>query len=247
MQRSVPENEPPPLPPNSELRVIGKSTPRLDGVLKVTGRASYTADVQLPGMLYASLVTSRTPHARIKSVDLRAAQAHPGVRAVHVVNRVLGVAVLRDKSWRRRTNFRSCASPASPSPRWPRLPRRAADEAAALVRVEYEPLPFVVDVDDARQPDAPLVYPGPADQPKTAGGGGGPKNLPQHGNVHGPAIGQRGDVEAGFKQADVVVEAEFRTQVQTHCALETHGVVADWRSRWPDRLCLDSVHLQRAR
>ena len=229
VQRSVPENEPPPLPPNSELRVIGKSTPRLDGVLKVTGRARYTADVQLPGMLYASLVTSSKPHARIKSVDMRAAQAHPGVRAVHVVNRVLGVAVLRDKSLETPDKYPVVRFAGQPIAAVAATSQAGADEAVALVRVEYEPLPFVVDVDAARQPNAPPVYPGPADQPKTAGGGGGPKNLPQHGNVHGPAIGQRGEVEAGFKQADVVVEAEFRTQVQTHCSLETHGVVADWR------------------
>ncbi len=103
--RAVPENEPPPLPPNSELRVVGKPVPRLDGVLKVTGRARYSADVQLPGMLHASVVTSKLPHARIKSIDMRAAQAHPGVRAVHVVKRVLGVAVLRDKSMEMPADF----------------------------------------------------------------------------------------------------------------------------------------------
>src|SRR5215469_5559401 len=98
VSRAVAENEPPPLSPNSDLRVVGKPVPRIDGALKVTGRARYTADMQLPGMLYASVATSRLPHARVKSIDMRAAQAHPGVRAVHVVKRVLGVAVLRDKS-----------------------------------------------------------------------------------------------------------------------------------------------------
>jgi xanthine dehydrogenase YagR molybdenum-binding subunit len=229
IERPVPENEPPPLPPNKELRVVGKRTSRLDGVLKVTGRAKYTADVQMPGMLYASVVTSTMPHARIKSIDMRAAQTHPGVKAVHVVKRVLGVAVLRDKSLETPSNYPIVRFAGQPLAAVAATSQTAADEAAALVSVEYEPMPFVVDVDDARQPNAPLIYPGPADQPKTAGGGGGPKNLPQHGNVHGPAIDRRGDVDAGFKQADVIVEAEFRTHVQTHCALETHGVVADWR------------------
>ena len=230
VSRAVAENEPPPLSPNSDLQVVGKPVPRIDGALKVTGRARYTADTQLPGMLYASVATSRLPHARVKSIDMRAAQAHPGVRAVHVVKRVLGVAVLRDKSAEMPTDYPIVRFAGQPIAAVAAVSQTAADEAAALIRVEYEPLPFVVDVDEARKPDAPLVYPGPADQPHTAGGGGGLQNLPQQGNVHGPARNKRGNVETGFKQADVMVEAEFRTQVQTHCALETHGMVADWRS-----------------
>jgi xanthine dehydrogenase YagR molybdenum-binding subunit len=94
-------------------------------------------------------------------------------------------------------------------------------------------LPFVVDMEKARQPDAPLVFTGKAEQAGTAGGGGGPRNVPQHGNVRGPAKQSRGDVEKGFAEADLIVEGEYRTQVQTHSALETHGLVADWK---PDQL-----------
>ena len=55
-------------------------------------------------------------------------------------------------------------------------------------------------------------------------------NLPLNGNVRGPAISRRGDVTQGFAEADVVVEGEYRTQVQTHCCLEPHAIVADWRA-----------------
>src|SRR5207244_2916308 len=75
---------------------------------------------------------------------------------------------------------------------------------------------------------------GPVEQPATAGGGGAPPGLPQNGNVRGPNKGSLllppvGDVDQGFAEADVVVEGEYRTQVQTHVPMETHGIVADWR------------------
>jgi xanthine dehydrogenase YagR molybdenum-binding subunit len=85
--RRVPLDEPPPLPENAKLNAIGKSVPRFDAVQKVTGGARYTFDVKLPGMLYARRVVSTTPHARVKSIDTSAAERHPGVRAVHVLER----------------------------------------------------------------------------------------------------------------------------------------------------------------
>jgi xanthine dehydrogenase YagR molybdenum-binding subunit len=98
------------------------------------------------------------------------------------------------------------------------------------VRVQYEAMPFVVDQQTARQPESPKVYPGPADQEGSAGGGGGPHDVKQTGNIHGPSVHTKGgDVDQGFKDADVVVEGRYITQVQTHSALETHGVVADWK------------------
>ena len=72
--RSVPSDTPPPLPVNSDLQVIGKPATRIDGRMKVTGQAKYTADIQLPGMLYAALVPATVPHAHIKSLDTSAAE-----------------------------------------------------------------------------------------------------------------------------------------------------------------------------
>src|SRR5262249_16893502 len=109
-----------------------------------------------------------------------------------------------------------------------------ADEAARLVEIEYEPMPFVVDADKARHPDAPSVFPGPADAEGSAGGGGGPKGVAQSGNVHGPKKAgpfgpPLGDAIEAMKKAEIVIDAVYRTQVQTHSALETHGVVADYK------------------
>src|SRR5260370_6622672 len=86
--RNVPPLEPPPLPANANLSVIGKSYPRLDAELKVTGKAVYTFDVHLPGMLHARRVVSTVAHARIKSIDTSAAETYPAVRAVHVLETI---------------------------------------------------------------------------------------------------------------------------------------------------------------
>ncbi len=222
-----PPDEPPAWPTNDHLKVVGKSQPRVDGRLKVTGRARYTADVQLPGMLFARRVVSPHPHARVTAIDTSAAERLPGVKAVHVVERNEG-AKLRNppKSAEKyplvRYAGQAVAGVAATT-------QAIADEAAKLVKVTYEPLPFVVDLDDARKDGAPLVYPGPVDMGGTAGGGGAAKGLPQQGNVRGPTRRDRGDVDKALASADFVVEGEFATQVQTHSALETHGVVADWR------------------
>ncbi len=98
VERTAPPDEPPPWPVNEKLSVVGKPTPRLDGRLKVTGRARYTADINLPGMLHARVVRSPHPHARVRSIDTSAAERAPGVRAVHVLEHLLGSAALDDPS-----------------------------------------------------------------------------------------------------------------------------------------------------
>lgn len=234
IERMIPADEPPPLPVNAELGCVGKSTPRLDGRLKVTGKARYTADVRLPGMLFAQVVTSRHPHARIRSVDTTQAASAPGVRAVYVLDRVLGNAELRDKSKELPAKFPIVRFAGQPIAAVAATTQAEADDAARLFKVEYEPLPFVIDEDEASRQGAPLVFPGAVDQSETAGGGGGPQGVRQKGNVRGPVKGgprgkPSGDIKKGFAEADVTIEGEFRTQVQTHSALETHGVVADWK------------------
>src|ERR1700751_5690067 len=95
-EREVPQDEPPPLPPNAELKYIGKPTERYDGPAKVMGKGKYTAEINLPGVLYARMVDASVPHGRIVSIDTSAAEKVPGVRAVHVIEHVYGVAELRD-------------------------------------------------------------------------------------------------------------------------------------------------------
>jgi xanthine dehydrogenase YagR molybdenum-binding subunit len=209
---------------------------RYDGVQKVSGRGKYTADVHLPGMLYAYMLGADVPHGRILSVDTSAAERYPGVKAVYVIEHDYGgIAELRDPKVEKPSRYPIVRYAGQPIAAVAATSQAVAEDAAELIQVKYDPMPFVVDRRDARQADAPLVFPGPADAAGSAGGGGGPKDVPQTGNVHGPEKKTKGDPEAGFKEADVIVEGEYFTQVQTHSALETHGVVADWK---PDELTI---------
>jgi len=228
-QREVPLDEPPPMPANADLTYIGKPTLRYDGPAKAMGTAKYTADVQLPGMLYARMVDATIPHGRIISVDTRAAEKLPGVRAVHVIEHVYGVAELRDSKEEMPSRYPVVRYAGQPIAGIAAISQQIANDAADLIKVQYDTIAFVVDRSDARADAAPLVFPGPADAAGSAGGGGGPKNVPQKGNVHGPQRKKVGDPEAGFAAADVIVEGEYYTQVQTHSALETHGFVVDWK------------------
>ncbi|MGD0635761.1 MAG: xanthine dehydrogenase family protein molybdopterin-binding subunit [Beijerinckiaceae bacterium] len=223
--RQVPADEPPALPPNAELAVIGKSVPRQNGRAKVTGATRYTVDVDLPGMLHSRILRSPLPHAEIQAIDISAAERHPGVRAVLLIARP------GDPN---QSILRYIGAPVAAVAA---VSAVAADEALRLIHVDYKPLPFVVDMDEARKPAAPLIYDiasAPGGHPS---GFPAPPNLPLDGNVRGPATSRRGDLTQGFVQADVIVEGEYRTQVQTHCCMEPHGLVADWR---PDGL---TVHI----
>jgi xanthine dehydrogenase YagR molybdenum-binding subunit len=229
VSREVPAGEPPALGGNETLKVIGKSVSRLDAAQKVTGTARFTFDVQLPGMLYGRIVSSTVPHARIKSIDFSVALAYPGVRAIHALDRLLMSAQLRDPSIEAdepypliRYNGQPIAAVAADT-------ARAAEAAVKLVRIDYELLPHVTELEDAIKDGAPLVYAGPTEQAATAGGGGAAAGLAQKGNLRGPSPNPpRGDIAKGFTEASVIVDAEYRTQIQTHVPMETHGLVADW-------------------
>ncbi len=228
-ERLVLLDEPPPLAPNAELTYIGKPTARYDGPAKAQGTGRYTADVNLPGMLYGRMIDATIPHGRILAIDTSAAEKLPGVRAVHVIEHVYGSAELRDPKQEAPSRYPVVRYAGQPIAAVAATTPQIAEDAAKLVQVKYDPLSFVVDRTDARADDAPVVFPGPADAAGSAGGGGGPKDVPQKGNVHGPQRKTQGDVERGFAEADVIVEGEYFTQVQTHSALETHGFVVDWK------------------
>ncbi|WP_395703853.1 xanthine dehydrogenase family protein molybdopterin-binding subunit [Aquabacterium sp.] len=215
--REVPADEPPPWPANDRLRCVGQAVPRHDGRAKVTGQARYTVDVRLPGLLHARMLRSPHAHARVRRLDLSRAAQHPGVR---------GVLALVEPGNAARDRLRYVGAPVAAVAA---VDVATAEQALRLIAVDYEPLPHVVELDAARAASAPRVY----DEGAAPGadGSGYPARpaLPIMGNVRGPSMDRRGDVAAGFAQADVVVEAEYRTQVQTHCCLEPHAVVADWR------------------
>jgi len=197
VQRQIPVDEPPPLPPNRELAVVGKSFPRPNGRAKVTGAVRFTVDVSLPGMLYGRILRSPLPHARVLSIDIAAAARHPGLRAIVTV-----AAPEHQQSATVRYIGAPVAVVAAVS-------MAAAEEALSLIKVDYQSLPFVAAMREARETAAPLIYDSdtaPAGHPS---GFPAAANLPLNGNVRGPAISSRGNVAQGFAQADVVVEGEY--------------------------------------
>jgi len=215
----VPEGEPPIWDAAARLRVVGQPVRRLDGAAKVTGTARYTYDISLPGMLYGKILRSPHPHARILSIDATRASKLAGVKAVIVFDRpdYFGKLESSEDSGhpmesdaggseglkKRRIRFagEEVAAVAATTP-------EIAEDALELIDVRYEPLPHVVDLEEARRPGAPKVYP--------------------QGNLAPPSVGEQGSVEAGFKAADAVVEGTYTTPVALHNALETHGAVARW-------------------
>ncbi len=218
IERQVPDDEPPPLPVNDALRVIGKPVPRQDGRAKVTGAVRFTVDIKLPGMLHARILRSPLPHARVQAIDADAAARQPGVRAVLLV--APKDAVLRYVG--------------APVAAVAATTVDIAETALRLIHVDYAPLPFIVDLDAARRPNAPTVYQRGESPQLAVAEIPIAQNLAITGNIRGPETqGSRGDIEQGFAQAEIVVDGEYRTQTQTHCCMEPHAIVADWR---PDGL-----------
>ena len=216
--RQLPANEPPALAPNAQLQVIGKPVPRQNGRAKVTGATRYTVDLKLPGMLYGRILRSAWPHARIRSVDVSAAQKLPGVR---------GVLVLVHPEDAASATVRYVGAPVAAVAA---VSMAVAEEALRLIRVEAQPLPFVTDIDQALLASAQPVFDSASAPQGNVSGFPAAHGLPLAGNLRGPALASRGNITEGFAQAEMTVEAEYRTQVQTHCCMEPHATVADWRA-----------------
>lgn len=192
---------------DSKLAVVTGREPRQDGPQKVTGRAKYTFDIKLPGMLWAKMVRASLPAANIRGIDTTRAQALPSVRAIWTTD-----------SKTVRFAGQDIAAVAADSP-------EAAEDAARLITVDYEEKPFVTDLRRAIDSTAPWVYEPDQLPPGSAQGA----NL--RGNVVGPAPSRsapRGDVQAGLRAAHARVDQTYYVPVHTHAPLETHGVIAHW-------------------
>ena len=202
--------------------VIGRPIPRVEGVDKVNGAAAYTADVARPGTVWAKNVRSPYTHARIVSVDASRALALPGVLAVvtaaDIPNGLTGRNI-KDVpllcSDRVRFIGDKVAVVAAES-------RETANAAALLVDVTYEPLPAVFDAIEAMTPGAPLLHENAAEA--YAGFPPVPRDVP---NLCGYALHEAGDVEAGFAEAEVVVEREYATQLTHQAYLEPTAWLVD--------------------
>lgn len=216
-----------------DYKVIGTRPIRHDGVDKVTGRARYAADTQMTGLLRGRILRSPHAHARILSIDTSKAEALPGVKAVvtgrdlpaladKIENLGEGVVNFRDLS----QNFlaldkvlyrgHAVAAVAAINP-------HIAQEAVQLIEVEYEVLPPVLDVRDAMRPDAPLLH----EHQHTRELGqlmldAPPSNIAAHQQM------QQGDLDEGWRRADIIVEREFTTKMVHQGYIEPHAATALW-------------------
>jgi putative selenate reductase molybdopterin-binding subunit len=222
---------PPPTQTAAEgLKTVGHATPRIDAAERVSGKATYTGDVKLPGMLYARVLRSPHPHARIKSIDLSKARALPGVKAIithqncQVVwgaGSIAGGQQYNDEvkkiTTQRRYAFNNPVRfVGEPVAAVAAIDRHIAEDALQLIAVDYEVLPFVLDHEDALKPDAVKIWPD------------GNVSLNTR-NEAQPISQRRGDLEAGFRAADHVFEDRFTTAFVHNAQMEPRAALAHWQ------------------
>ena len=204
-----------PDPPN-EFHVLGRVTPRKDGIARVTGQEKYSIDITLPGMWYGRVLVSPYAHARIKRIDVSKAEAMGAVCItfddiphVRYNERIITTPpvlhkdfyVLADKV---RYRGEAVAAVAAET-------EELAEKAVRAIEVEYEPLPVYIEPDDAMAPGAEPIY-------DTVLFGG--KETPIENNIACRRFVEEGDVDAAFAQADVVVEGTFYTPKIYHAQME---------------------------
>ena len=227
-----------------EYNVVGTRPIRHDGTDKVTGRAQYGADIQLPGVLHGKILRSPHPHARIVSIDASRALAVPGVKAVVTSAELpqpsgkaadLGEGAMVNLKFLSNNCLaadkvlykgHAVAAVAATSP-------HIAEEALSLIDVEYEILPPVTDVLDAMKEDAPVLHEKLATLSNPNLRPGGLRSEDDTGpgsNIANHFVFEVGDLERGFQEADVVVEREFRTASVHQGYIEPHSATALWNA-----------------
>lgn len=213
-----------------ELADIGKTFRRLDYETKVTGKAQYLADMQVPGMCHGKILRSPLPHARITTIDTAKALKVPGVLAVITRDDILhdqGIEpyygpVFKDQTIVAVEKARHVGDPVAAVAA---LGLDAAEEALRLIEVEYEELPAVLDVHQALQPGATLVH----DSVRIPESGFA--DLAELRPIEGTNICthfklNRGDIEMGFAESDHIFEDTFTLPATQHSFLEAHACIA---------------------
>ena len=210
-----------------QYKVVGTRPVRHDGVDKVTGRALYGADVNPAGLLHGKVLRSPHAHARIKSIDTSKAEAHPEVKAVVTAADLApmdpvpqvarqGVPIpenvlAKDKALYKGHPIAAVAASNA----------HVAEEALALIDVQYEVLPSVSNVEDALAPGAPVLHERWIER-------GGDGVIPASKNIADHEQHIFGDLDAGFAAADKVFEREFRTKTVHQGYIEPHTATAWW-------------------
>jgi xanthine dehydrogenase YagR molybdenum-binding subunit len=197
--------------PWKKTEVVGTRMPRVDAYERVSGTAVYPHDVSLPGMLHGSILRCPHAHAKILKIDTSKAEKMPGVHAVLTGNSP-GADIpwyLRGGKFSGRLFDTHCRHEGEEVAVIAAETPLQAIDAMRAIEVEYEVLPFVVDHAKALDPAAPEIHDG--------------------GNMVGePSVRERGNLETGFAEADVVVERTYHTPYEIHAPMEPHGSVARW-------------------
>src|SRR5882757_1613665 len=204
---------------NPDNKWIGKRTPRPDGVDKVTGRAAFAADTTMPGMIWGKILRSPHPHARIKSIDTSKAERLPGVKAVVTSRDVVDFPIdksvmlgIQDMRWMCRNVMarEKALFPGHPVAAVAATTEAIAAQACALIDVDYEVLPWSIEIDDALKPDAPILHEFNTFEGKPS-------------NIAGKQEVKQGDIAAGFAKAEVIVERSFATRPVHQGYIEPHA------------------------
>src|SRR6202035_3886505 len=227
---------------------VGTRPIRPDGVPKVTGRAMYGADFATAGTLYGKIIRSPHAHARIRSIDTSKAEALPGVKAVVTAKdfpdhkfEYVGPERVAQNFWhmtrnvmaREKALYEGHAVAAVAA-----ISRSVAEEAASRIAIDYEVLPHVIDVDEAMAPDAPLLF----EDMITRGIEPTPT---KPSNISKRLEFTTGDLDAGFAQADVVIEKEFKTAAVHQAYIEPHACLARWDADGQTEIwCSSQGHFQ---
>ena len=204
-----------------ELSFVGKRVPRKDGTEKATGKALYTVDMVLPGMLWGKILRSPYPHAKILRIDTSRAERLPGVKAVLTGKDTLGIkhGFVETPRYapdqyplamdRVRYIGEEVAAVAA-------IDEYVAEEALNLIQVDYEELPAVFDPEEAMKPEAPEIHPSH------------PKVKEPYKNIGGKTESGWGNVEKGFAESFLVREDRFDGQLRTHCYMEPQATLASF-------------------
>ncbi|HUK40309.1 MAG TPA: molybdopterin cofactor-binding domain-containing protein, partial [Candidatus Acidoferrales bacterium] len=198
-----------------EFSIVGKSTQRIDAYERVTGQAQYTGDIQLPGMLYARVLRSTLPHAKIISIDTSKAEKLPGVKAViHHGNTQIpwSSGGLTYKRFVFNNPVRYVGDPVAAVAA---TNRNIAEEALGLIEIKYEKIPHVLDPNEALKPDAPKIGPNGNLSVGT-------------GAFSAPIEESWGDLEKGFGEADKVFEDTYISKHVNNAQIERRVSVAKW-------------------
>lgn len=198
-----------------KLVIVGKPFPRIDGVVQASGTALYASDITLPGMLHGKVLRSRFPHARLLRLDTVKAEKASGVKAVVTVRDTAKVPyslmapAYADKlvfaDAKVRNLWDEVAAVAA-------IDEETAEAALSLIEAEYEELPAVFDPGEAMKPEAPKIH-------------------EVENNILCHPVKEEGDVEKGFREADLVYEDTSQFLAASHCCMETHCAVASFDVR----------------